>query len=352
MIAISTVLLVDYYPTPNRALKTTMEQAFPVELVPLSLSSASLPVPSDTVQNTSGSMENTAPGSPATLDSVSPKTMVQADGLLLKIQLVGATRPLLVESENNPWNLLDGTNPPSADAWKPSLVQDQYLVYYSGISTTKSSWYLTEKNQKMMIEFHHKNRESTDLLARTQKTKYAVQLLSLEEVYLPLALGMVERLIGDGYYAYLYRTEDKTLSQDWYRIRVGFFNSSDEAETIGKEIVQRYQSIGLLSGDLWPVTASAKETSGEIIHLRTQRDHPWMIQMPAYSSSVAALRDIASLLPLADFAYLSEKQGSYRFRMGLFGTQEEAQAKLKEWSGTAVKLRNASVILLYPAEPL
>ena len=54
---------------------------------------------------------------------------------------------------------------------------------------------------------------------------------------------MIKRLKKDKYNAYL--TEFNLKNRRWYRVRVGFYTSEEEAKAVGKKITSKYNINGI-----------------------------------------------------------------------------------------------------------
>ena len=86
-------------------------------------------------------------------------------------------------------------------------------------------------------------------LSNSKQYKYALQLMSLEEKYYQSALNFTEKLIKSGYNAYVYRTPTKLKTKKYpngmhfYRIRIGFFKTKQDAIELGQKVANIYSAI-------------------------------------------------------------------------------------------------------------
>ena len=156
-------------------------------------------------------------------------------------------------------------------------------------------------------------------------------MISIEHARFPLAVSLLSRLLNDGFYAYLQRTDAKFEGKYWYRVRVGFFKNLEDARTIGKKISEKYQGEDYFSTKFWPVQPGPQELSRPVIDLRQPLNKPWVIQLPLYSSQADALKDMVQLNIETDFSYISQKLKSassgkleFRIRIGFYETKKEA----------------------------
>ncbi len=127
-------------------------------------------------------------------------------------------------------------------------------------------------------------------------------------------MSIVKFLITDGYHAYLYRTRDRIKppsskkAQYFYRIRIGFYETEQEALDVGEEIVYRYEDKHIFPMDYWAVLPSYGELNGELIDFGIQRNKPWIIQLGVKNSREEAIEDLKIIASIVDFSYISQKQ--------------------------------------------
>ena len=174
-----------------------------------------------------------------------------------------------------------------------------------------------------------------DILARKKRGKFSIQLISIEQEQFSHAVSLLKRLIHDGYYAYLQRTETKFEEKYWYRVRVGFFKNLEDARMTGREIIEKYKKEKLFPSKSWPVQPGPLELSRPMIDLRQPLNKSWVIQLPLYKNQSDALKDLADISTETDFSYISQKLDSasseellFRIRIGFFETKRDAQRKI------------------------
>ncbi len=238
----------------------------------------------------------------------------------------------LVETESPFWNVFPVSSPGvSAENWHTILVQNRLKIDYTITPLAQRDWHLVRSNKAIRVQFRSELLAVKDILARKKRGKYSIQLISIEHARFPLAVSLLSRLLNDGYYAYLQRTDAKFEGKYWYRVRVGFFKNLEDARTIGKKISEKYQGEDYFSTKFWPVQPGPQELSRPVIDLRQPLNKPWVIQLPLYASQADALKDMAQLNIETDFSYISQKLKSassgkleFRIRIGFYETKKEA----------------------------
>ena len=238
----------------------------------------------------------------------------------------------LVETESPFWNVYPISSPGvSAENWHTILVQNRFKIDYTITPLASRDWHLVRSNKAIRVQFRSELLAEKDILARKKRGKYSIQLISIEHARFPLAVSLLSRLLNDGYYAYLHRTDAKFEGKYWYRVRVGFFKNLEDARTTGKKISEKYQGEDYFSTKFWPVQPGPQELSRPVIDLRQPLNKPWVIQLPLYSSQADALKDMAQLNIETDFSYISQKLKSassgkleFRIRIGFYETKKEA----------------------------
>ena len=182
------------------------------------------------------------------------------------------------------------------------------------------------------------------------KKKYALQLLSAPEKNLKRAVDIVKMLLADGCFAYLYRFEHEGRS--YYRVRVGFYETKEEAEAAGKAIHEFYADKKVFPKEYVVFLPSFREMRGERLDFGVQKSHPFVIDFPQRQSREQAMEDLKNVAPAIEFAYIAEKQDEaagtkvYRARAGYFRTEETAQNLIQKqnrgdgglWSDAKVTL--------------
>ena len=238
----------------------------------------------------------------------------------------------LVETESPFWNIFPLSSAGvSAENWHTILVQNRYKIDYTITPLIPRDWHLVRSNNEIRVQFRSELFALKDILARKKRGKFSIQLISIEHAQFPLAVSLLSRLLSDGYYAYLYRTDAKFEGKFWYRLRVGFFKNLEDARTSGKKIAEKYKSENYFSTTFWPVQPGPQELSRPVIDLRQPLNKPWVVQLPLNSSQTDVLKDMAELNIETDFSYISQKLESpssgkmeFRIRIGFFETKREA----------------------------
>ena len=126
------------------------------------------------------------------------------------------------------------------------------------------------------------NLESAELIETSQDKffdknlyKYSLQIMAVEEEYKKRALKITKRLVQEGYQAYTYKTPVRVVSKIYpngkyfYRIRVGFFQTRDEAKKIGDKIFQTNSSF---PNDYYVIKAKSGEYDGKVITYGFQKN--------------------------------------------------------------------------------
>ncbi len=237
--------------------------------------------------------------------------------------------------------------------WNTILIQNREKINYTIFSEETGQWKVMVDAGKRLVFKPKETSKSNVSFDRSRKKRYAVQLMSLNVDQLEKAVDIVKFLITDGYHAYLYRTRDKikppssSVAQYFYRIRVGFYETEQEALDVGEEIIYRYEGKHIFPMDYWAVLPSYSELNGELIDFGIQRNKPWIIQLGVRDSRLEAIEDLKLITSIVDFSYISQKQTEeggyqYRIRVGFFETQDEAQKILyKIQAGTQDRFYNA-----------
>jgi len=238
----------------------------------------------------------------------------------------------LVETDTPFWNVFPISSAGvSAVNWHTILVQNRFKIDYTITPQAPREWHLVRINNSIRVQFRSELFAVKDILARKKRGKFSIQLISIEHKRFPLAVTLLSRLLNDGHYAYLHRTDAKFDGRFWYRVRVGFFKNLEDARTTGKKIFEKYKTDEYFSTKYWPVQPGPQELTRPVIDLRQPLNKPWVIQLPLYSNQTDALKDLAELNTETDFSYISQKLESassgrlqFRIRIGFFETKKEA----------------------------
>ena len=242
----------------------------------------------------------------------------------------------LVETESPFWNIFPiSSHGVSAKNWHTILIQNRSKIDYTITPLAPRDWHLVRNNNSIRIQFRSELSPVKDILARKKRGKFSLQIVSLEQEKFPIAISLLSRLLNDGHYAYIQRTESKFEGKIWYRVRVGFFKNLEDARSTGKKIFNKYRSDEYFSSKFWPVRPGSQELSRPLIDLSQPLNKPWIIQLPYYKSQTAALEDMAELNQETDFSYVSQKLESessgklnFRIRIGFFETKKEARRRI------------------------
>lgn len=268
-------------------------------------------------------------------------------------------KSFIVEEGDSLWKIAqrkDILNDPRK--WKTILIQNREKINYTIFSEETGQWkVIVDAGKRLVFKPQETNKASTSF-DRTRKKRYAVQLMSLNVDQLEKAVDIVKMLIQDGYHAYLYRTREKIKPpgsaepQYFYRIRVGFFETEQEALAVGEEVAYRYEGEHIFPPDYWAVLPSYSELNGELIDFGIQRNKPYIIQLGVRNSREEAIEDLKTITSLVDFSYISQKRNPedesaflYRLRVGFFETNAEAQKILdKIQSSTRDRYEDAKIM--------
>lgn len=238
----------------------------------------------------------------------------------------------LVETKNPFWSVSPISSPGvSAKNWHTILVQNRFKIDYTITPLAPRDWHLVSSNNSIRVQFRSELFSVKDILARKKRGKFSLQLVSIEHDRFPLAISLLSRLLNDGHYAYLHRTDSKFEGEFWYRVRVGFFKNLEDARSTGKKILEKYKGDEYFESNYWPVRPGSQELSRPVIDLTQPLNKPWVIQLPYYSSLADTLKDLSELNTETDFSYISQKLESdssgklkFRIRIGFFETKKDA----------------------------
>ncbi|MBF0288387.1 MAG: SPOR domain-containing protein [SAR324 cluster bacterium] len=266
--------------------------------------------------------------------------------------ITGLEHAALIETQNHLWVPVDITKPVEVQSnWQTIIVQNKYKLDYTIIPEHTNTWSIVEERKKLKIQFQGEAEDQKDILSRKKQGKYAVQIMSVEPERFEHAVSLVKVLVAGGYYAYLHRTDEKFDDKYWYRIRVGFFKTADEAQSAGEEIYFRFRDEKVLPKNYWAVLPSSQELNRELIDLRTRQNKPWFLELPEYGSKEQAIADLPIVAEISNFAYLSYRHSEggtvrYRMRIGFFETHLEAQNHLKKLEKIRKDFKKAEIIKL------
>lgn len=300
----------------------------------------------ENIQNDGSEMITDTDNSPVTGESVEPQAATDLENDSKVQASPGDENSYIVEEGDSLWKIAQKKNVLGDPwKWKTILIQNRDKINYTIVSEETGQWkVMVDAGKKLVIKEKDTSTAKVSF-DRSRKKKFALQLLSMNTDQLEKAVDIVKFLIKDGYYAYLYRTREKIktskgISQYFYRIRVGFFETENEALNIGREIINRYWDLTIFSNDYWAVLPSYRELNGELIDFGIQRNKPWIIQLSQTASREDAIHGLSKISSLVDFSYISQKKKpegghSYRTRIGFFETSQEAY-------DTLAKIKNAA----------
>lgn len=257
----------------------------------------------------------------------------------------------LVETNTSLWGVVSNTNKPTPSAWQTMMVQNKNKMDYTVRPTDLTQWGYVNDGKKVKVQFGQESESQKDILSRKNQGKYAMQMMSVESKRFDLAQHMLKQLVEDGYYAYIHRTNEKFKGSHWYRVRVGFYKTSEEAQAHGQEIYYRYRDEGVLPKNFWAVLPSPHEISHEIVDIRQQQNKPWIIELPLYTDQKTALGDFPKVSDVVDFSYLSfretaDNKAQYRIRLGFFESQSETDKTLRQLRDIRRSLEQSTVTRL------
>ena len=242
----------------------------------------------------------------------------------------------LLETGSPFWDVIPISDPGvSSENWHTIMVQNYYKFDSTISPISPREWHLVRNKKSIRVQFPYEMTAVKDILARKKRGKFSIQLISIEHDQFSHAVSLLKRLIQDGYYAYLQRTETKFEEKYWYRVRVGFFKNLEDARMTGREIIEKYEEDRLFPSKPWPVHPGPQELSRPVIDLRQPLNKSWVIQLPLYKNQSDALKDLADISTETDFSYISQKLEStssdarlFRIRIGFFETKRDAQIKI------------------------
>ena len=255
---------------------------------------------------------------------------VQFAGIEEGSMITPLTRGALMETEENPWHVLSSTSEKNeSGGWHTILIQNEYKLNSTILPRDARMGQIAQSDTELKIRLMHEVEDPENILTRMEREKYAVQVLSVERRDFGKALQLLHDLVHDGYYAYMHRTRQKFDNKYWFRIRVGFFKTTEAAQSIGEEIYFRYRDEIDLPKNYWAVLPTQPERDRQLVDLQAQRNKPWFVELPLYDSQEKAIEDLPELMQISLFSYLAyqmmDNKVRYRIRLGFFETREEAQ---------------------------
>ena len=269
----------------------------------------------------------------------------------------GGARTYTVKAGETLWHIAqEGGLVDNPWQWRTILVQNRDKIEWAFINDSEQDWkVMIAQGQRLSVHPDGQPRVSADGDGR-----FAFQLASMTERQLKRGQLVVRTLMRDGYYAYLYRSQQK--GQVWYRIRSGFYDSEAKARAIGGQIRERYAKQNFFPEEPWVVKPEAAEQRGEGLVFGAVLVNPWVVELRNRDTHADAVADLRKVRKLGDFAYIWQTQNPlnqrfvYKVRIGFFGSEAGA-AKLMSgksdapWEGAkAVKLDKFEETL--PGQPM
>jgi len=222
---------------------------------------------------------------------------------------------------DNPWQ------------WRTILAQNRDKIEWAFINDSEQDWkVMIAAGQQLSVHPNGQPHPDAELAPR-----FAFQLASMTEPQLKRGQFVVRTLMRDGYYAYLYRTEQK--GQVWYRIRSGFYDSEAKARAIGEDIRTHYAKENFFPDSPWIVQPDAEEQRGEGIVFGAALVYPWVVELRDRNTHGEALADLRKVRMAGTFAYIWQTQNPlnqrfiYKVRIGFFGSEAGASKLLDGKSG-------------------
>lgn len=256
-------------------------------------------------------------------------------------------RTYRVQEGDNLWSIArQGNLVDEPWEWRTIMVQNKDKIDYAFLAEESGQW-------KVLIETGEELRVRAQPPVETSgpvKKKFAVQLMTVPARRLPEALGIVKTLLSDGDYGYLYRIEED--GEPAYRVRVGFFETQQEADSAARAIVARYSEMPQYPRDYWVVVPSDRELRGDLLDFGAQRTRPWVIELPQRGTHGEALEELRQAAGLGEFVYIAQGRGGhaarfvYRTRIGFFETAEQADEVLQEHRERWPQLSRARIVEL------
>ena len=160
----------------------------------------------------------------------------------------------------------------NSDNFIKSFFSKKFVSFFSKKNATQKleidpeSTKLVEKSQSEFFNSKIVNKE---------QHKYSLQIMAVEEEYKTKALKITKHLVKEGYQAYTYKTPMKIISDTYpngkyfYRVRVGFFQTREEAKKTGDKIFHTNSSF---PNDYYVIKAKSGEYDGKIITYGFQKN--------------------------------------------------------------------------------
>ena len=229
--------------------------------------------------------------------------------------------------DKNPWRW--------TDILRANYMKSRYLIFDSDVTfwfvIIGSGQTLNVPKNDIKIKYNRK-----------EPKKLAVQIAAYPEDSKKLAYDFTEQLNRDGYFAYVYLTDTKIKSkkypvpQKYYRVRIGFFETSGEGVELAEEIISRYKDKEYSSQDYFIVEPSYKELDGRLFNFGIQLSLPYAIEIMETEDKTAAINAIKNFKIGEKYPYLIKKKTGntrYAIRLGFFSSEKEAEKHMQELMG-------------------
>ena len=173
---------------------------------------------------------------------------------------------------------------------------------------------------------------------RSEPKKLAIQLMAFSEAKKKAAYDLTEKLNKDGYFAYVYLSVNKKASKgssksyNFYRVRIGFFETKGEGLEIAEEIAKRYQNEGWDFNDYFVTKPTYEELDGKLFNYGIQLTAPYAIEAVESEDRAEVMSKIRNLKLDSKYPYLVKRNignTRYAMRIGFFTTAAEAEKYLK-----------------------
>lgn len=248
-----------------------------------------------------------------------------------------AKRSYTVQAGESLWSIAEkGELVDSPYEWRKIMVQNRAQIDYAFISELGYEWKVMYAEGQ---EFTVSNELQPPPKLAPGEKRYVVQLAALTQPQQERAEYLVRRLLGDGYFAYLY--PGNVDGQDWYRLRSGPYETQDQAMVVGEEIQTRYAKQNFFPGKLWLVAIEDAEMGGDDLLLGAMRVRPWVVALGSRETHGAALKDLHTVSGVGSFAYIHQRRDAssgrfaYAVRIGFYAAAAEAQAVIEAQQGAA-----------------
>ena len=263
-------------------------------------------------------------------------------------EAVPTTRTHTVLEGENLWSIARGGDLVDHPwEWRTILMQNRDKVDYAFLSSTgEGGWKVMLREGRELVV---RPEEDSPDLARLPG-RYVIQVAAVPDRQQSRAISTVDRLLNDGFYAYVSRA--RVNGELWNRIRIGFYRNPGEAQEVGDAIkaLPKYANTKILAPAFWVVEAPEAELRGEVLVYGVQRLNPWVIDLTGRQTHAEALTDLTAAKGSGDFSYIYQTKEAdsglftYHARVGYYPTYDEAYATLRNnpaWAGAQVlEVRN------------